>query len=149
MSSSPTELLDVVAWHDGSSWSSVIGNRMLLPLDECLEDWQMFTEMIGHDFDLENWWHQGWFPFASDGGGNRVCVDTAGTGGGTPGQVLIYWHADADRQVIAESLEDWFRQTLVAYERTDAPRGADGTPDDPFAVLRTFDAGPDAAKPVW
>ncbi|MDQ2807415.1 MAG: SMI1/KNR4 family protein [Chloroflexota bacterium] len=38
---------------------------------------------------LQNtWWHSGWVPFASDGGGNMLCIDTAPAERGVVGQIL-------------------------------------------------------------
>ncbi len=170
----PKELRELFAWHDGSDGESFIGELYLLDIEESLSTWAELTEMIGTDFELENWWHQGWFPFASNGGGDYVCVDTFGVADGEPGQIIRHWHDDDERQIEAESLEDWFAVIVEAYqavaldedededELDDEEHDADDddddedgwwsddeAPDEPDFDSRTFTAGPAKAKPVF
>lgn len=56
------------------------------------------------------WWHPGWLPCASNGGGDHLVVDRAPPSGGRPGQVVLFDHADGRREVVAGSLPEALRQ---------------------------------------
>lgn len=50
------------------------------------------------------WWHPGWWPWATNGGGDYLCVDLDPLPGGHHGQVVFFDHAGDYREVLAESL---------------------------------------------
>lgn len=169
----PKELRELFAWHDGSDGESFIGELYLLDAEECLSVWLELTEMIGFDFELENWWHQGWFPFAGDGSGNYVCVDTEGVAGGKPGQIIWHWHDDEEREILTDSLAEWVEAVLEQYrakiddeddqEPEDSAEGEEDededddwswdddedVPEEPEFDSRSFTVGPAKAKPVF
>lgn len=116
------------AWKNGQRddvSDSFVNNSMFLPLEEALSAAQELTGMIGADFEEENWWNEGWLPLFHNGGGDYICYDRNGTFTGEPGQLIEFWHADADRNVIAPDLESFIRQMLAYYEHTD-PADFDG-----------------------
>ncbi|GEM_PF-1903419 len=124
----PDELRELFSWADGTNDEAFIGNLSLLSAREALATWLEMTEMIGHDFEEENRWHEGWFPFATNGGGDYVCVDAAGVHG-EPGQIVMVWHADDDRIIETPTLLAWFEGVLEAYEEWNENHD-DGEDDD-------------------
>ena len=66
------------------------------------------------------WWHDGWVPFAEDGGGNLICVDLDPADSGAVGQVF-YWEIHGgpvarDRGAGPSFLDfvRWYRDELVS-----------------------------------
>jgi cell wall assembly regulator SMI1 len=53
------------------------------------------------------WWHRGWVPFASNGGGDYWCIDLDPARGGTAGQVIAYSHESGERGLQSPSLRRW------------------------------------------
>jgi cell wall assembly regulator SMI1 len=73
--------------------------------------------MIGFDFEIENWWNQNWIPIFQNGGGDSICYDLKGIFTQKRGQLIEFWHADNDRNVIAPTLEAFFRKIIEFYEK--------------------------------
>jgi cell wall assembly regulator SMI1 len=65
---------------------------------------------------VADWWNRGWIPFASNGGGDHLCIDLVPTKGGTVGQVILVRHDDPARQMKARSFNDWLRQLAETIE---------------------------------
>jgi cell wall assembly regulator SMI1 len=63
-----------------------------------------------------DWWNPGWVPFASDGGGDSLCVDLAPSDGGTSGQVILMRHDHASRPRIASSFVELLDRLAAYYE---------------------------------
>jgi len=72
-----------------------------LSLDGVANNWSNMTKLLdagtfadaevyeqGEGVIQNTWWHRGWIPFAEDGGGNMLCIDTAPAARGTAGQIL-------------------------------------------------------------
>ncbi len=87
-----------------------------MPLEQALDAAQELTSMIGTDFDIENWWNRHWIPIFHNGGGSYICYDTEGIFTGNKGQILEFWNRDADRNVIASSLESFLKQLNDYYK---------------------------------
>lgn len=51
-----------------------------------------------------DYWRPGWFPFASDWGGNAYAVDLSPAPGGAYGQVILIGRDEDERRVLAPSL---------------------------------------------
>lgn len=51
------------------------------------------------------WWNPRWIPVMTNGSGDYYCVDLAPAGGGTPGQLIGYFHDETFRRRIAVGLE--------------------------------------------
>ena len=77
---------------------------------------ELLDGMIGADFDDPTWWRRGWVPFTESFNGDHYCVDIEAEGGGTPCQVIDFWHDEPTRNVLAPSLADWFRGLVVTME---------------------------------
>jgi cell wall assembly regulator SMI1/ankyrin repeat protein len=55
----------------------------------------------------DDWWHRGWIPFASNGGGDSFCIDLDPAEGGTVGQVIAMNHETGSRPVLAKSFAEF------------------------------------------
>lgn len=97
----------------------------LLSLDEVAKEWKTWRQLddVGEfkkrktlsDAGVRSdWWNPKWVPFASDGGGDSLCVDLAPAKGGIAGQVIMHQHADDARPKKATSVQALF-QLLVDY----------------------------------
>lgn len=53
-----------------------------------------------------DWWCPGWVPFADNGGGDHLCLDTTPGEGGRIGQVLVFRHDSRSRPLLACSFEE-------------------------------------------
>ena len=82
------------------------------------------TSMIGFDFDIENWWNEKWIPIFHNGAGDYICLDTGGIFTGREGQLIEFWHADKDRNIIAPTLE-LLLSKLNHYYETIQPKDFD------------------------
>lgn len=52
-------------------------------------------------------WHRSWVPFASNGGGDHLCIDLSPAKGGKKGQVISVGFDDTSRRKVANSLKDY------------------------------------------
>lgn len=68
-------------------------------------------------------WDRDWLPLLTNGGGDYLCVDLAGTLDGPAGQMLTYYHDEDYRIVGAESFERWLELVIAATI---------AAPDDPW-----------------
>jgi len=66
---------------------------------------------------------QGHSVFASDGGGDSLCLDLAPAEGGTVGQVIAMSHETGDRPVLAKSFAEFL--ALLAQRLEDAEEEED------------------------
>ncbi len=99
----------------------------LLPIEQILEDWETWGELAEAEDLVEKtsapdegvrscWWHRGWISFASNGGGDSLCIDLAPTKTGTVGQVITLWHDQPRRQLVATSFSEWLGDLAEALE---------------------------------
>lgn len=102
---------------------------LLLPLTGIFGEWKPWVELIeGGEFAgrtsspdpgvRDDWWHRGWIPFASNGGGDSYCIDLAPAEGGTVGQVIAMNHETGSRPVLAKSFAEFL--ALLAQRLEDA-----------------------------
>jgi len=89
---------------------------VLLSLDEIANEWKTWKELddagefkkrkAQPDFGVRSdWWNPNWVPFATDGGGDSLCIDLAPAKGGTAGQVILHHHADDARSKKATGVQ--------------------------------------------
>lgn len=127
----PKDFKESYAIHDGQDDCDFIpddyGSFYLLPLQDIPAEWDLWNDMVesGEFEDLSTrpgkgvvagWWNAGWVPFASDGGGDFLCVDLAPADGGTIGQVIKMQHDSDERPVVAASFAAWLQQLAEAFE---------------------------------
>jgi cell wall assembly regulator SMI1 len=106
-------------WRNGQSpvcSESLQGNWMFPSLEEIAPTKEMLDGMIGFDFEDPRWWRKGWVPFLSNGGGDHLCLDLAAEDGGQPGQLVVFWHDEPDRDVEYASLEEWLEELVNTME---------------------------------
>jgi cell wall assembly regulator SMI1 len=87
-----------------------------MPLEQALDSASENTSMIGFDFEIENWWSEKWIPIFHNGNGDYICYDSGGLFTGQQGQLIEFWHADNDRNVIAPTLEVFISKLNHYYE---------------------------------
>lgn len=62
------------------------------------------------------WWNPGWIPFASNGGGDLLCIDMAPAEGGAAGQVITMNHEVSKRECLAPSFSQWLADLVLAVQ---------------------------------
>lgn len=88
----------------------------LLPLEEIASEWKTWKQLDdAGEFKKQkalpdagvrsDWWNSKWVPFASDGGGDSLCVDLAPAKGGVAGQVILHRHDDDSRSMKATGVQ--------------------------------------------
>jgi cell wall assembly regulator SMI1 len=115
----PDDLKVFYKWKNGQNedcYTAFVNNSIFIPLDQALEIAIENTSMIGLDFEIENWWNEKWIPIFHNGGGDYICYDFGGIFTGQKGQLIEFWHADNDRNVIAPTLEAFISQINYYYE---------------------------------
>jgi len=125
----PQDFIDSYLIHNGQSsgGESLIppstgarseGEYRLLALDEIDIEWSMWKDLVdlvefkSQSSDPEkgirdDWWSVGWIPFASDGGGDSICLDLKPAKGGHVGQVITMNHEVGERKLLANSFAEW------------------------------------------
>lgn len=115
----PNDLRILYQWKNGQQadcYEAFVNNSMFIPLPQALHDASALTAMIGFDFEIENWWNEKWIPIFDNGSGDKICYDLGGIFTGQPGQLIEYWHADHDRNIITPTLESLIRRIMNFYE---------------------------------
>ncbi|WP_300600517.1 SMI1/KNR4 family protein [Niabella sp.] len=121
------EIRALYQWKNGQqerSFDTFVNNTTFLPLQEALETANTLSGMIGFDFRIKNWWNEAWLPIFHNGGGDYICFDADGIFTGQQGQLLEFWHADNNRNIIAPSLKA-FLQSLTRYYTVTPPEAFD------------------------
>lgn len=115
----PDDLKTLYKWKNGQSednFEAFVNNSMFVSLEEALETCNDYSEMIGVDFEIENWWNEKWIPIFHNGGGDHICYDLKGLFTGNQGQMIEFWQADPDRNVIAPNLSSFLAKVNEYYE---------------------------------
>lgn len=131
----PEELRALYSFADGQqepedvrgATAALFGRHHFVTLRDALtqyRSWKSIYDEAGADFrSTYNWttaragdpvhpdyWRPGWFPFATDGGGNAYAVDLSPAPGGTYGQVILIGRDEDERRVLAPSLSQFLTQ---------------------------------------
>ncbi|MEA1784494.1 SMI1/KNR4 family protein [Arenibacter sp. GZD96] len=117
----PNDLKELYLWKNGqesSCYEPFVNNSLFEPLGEVLSGNKEFTQMIGYDFEIENWWNKAWLPIFGNGGGSYICYDIEGVFTGERGQLIEYWNEFDDRPVIAPNLLSFITRLNQYYEET-------------------------------
>jgi cell wall assembly regulator SMI1 len=116
-----------------------------MSLDQILDAHAILTGLLeAGQFDRANWWSPRWIPFLANGAGDHLCLDLEGTFTGNVGQLIRFWHDDAERWIEAGDLESWLGWYLTslrdaAQERLDPDELVDvdfGSPSLPGYPVR-------------
>ncbi len=114
----PLDLKELYKWKNGQNrnyFKSLVNNCSFEPLEDVLSTNKEFTEMIGEDFDIKNWWNENWLPIFGNGGGDFICYDLKGVFTDNKRQLIEYWHSDEDRTVISPNLFIFIEKLTTAY----------------------------------
>ena len=81
------------------------------------EDFRARLGASGVDFDdlqpesqvgvANEWWTDAWIPFAANGGGDLLCLDSNPPKGGKKWQVVKFVHDGPERAIVAPSFGAW------------------------------------------
>lgn len=127
----PPEYRDSLRRHNGSKDSDLIpdesGPFYFLPCRDAASEWSTWNLVRNSgDFDdrvaepsrgvCKEWWHPGWIPFATNGGGDNLCLDLSPAKGGVAGQVIRVMHDRPERTRIAPSFTAWLKWLAKALE---------------------------------
>ena len=112
----PDGLRALYRWHDGTFDGQlgvdIIGRYALQPLQRAIGHQEMMNELLEQgSFKTRSWWRTTWLPILDKGTGDAICWDPRDSFGGTPDQVIEFWHTDHDRTVLAPSFDGF----LTAY----------------------------------
>ena len=86
-----------------------------------------FDDCVPHSADgiAPDWWNAGWIPFATNGGGDLLCVDIAPAAAGRVGQMISHSHETGKHELLSPSLADYLHtlaaqleQGLLVYDPT-------------------------------
>lgn len=125
----PVDFADFYIIHNGQPRESggLINGMTLTELDRVVNNWRVLTEMLerGEFKDARgqpggpskaDWWNAKWVPFAENRSGDHICLDLDPSPSGKLGQVIRFWHADAERTCEAGSFREWFGRYVSAVE---------------------------------
>jgi cell wall assembly regulator SMI1 len=117
----PDDFIGCLKIHNGQRGEAepLFGADAFLPSRRVLMSWSTWNDLLeGGDFDGQEarpdgtvkpvWWSAGWIPFASNGGGDYLCLDMDPPTQGKMGQIIRVYHDVADRIVIAPGFGPWF-----------------------------------------
>ncbi len=115
----PSGFRELYQWRNGQDQNcsaSLQYNWMFSGLEDLSDSKETLDGMIGFDFEDPKWWRRGWIPFLSNGGGDHLCVDLTAEDGGTPGQLLTFYHDSKRRPVEFSSLHAWLTGLVDSME---------------------------------
>jgi cell wall assembly regulator SMI1/predicted DNA-binding WGR domain protein len=116
----PVEFRELYQWRNGQGpncSASLQQNWMFSRLEDIADSKETLDGMIGSDFEDPKWWRRGWVPFLSNGGGDHLCVDLAAEDGGSPGQLIAFYHDWEKRAVKYPSLQAWLAGLVESMEK--------------------------------
>jgi len=122
----PPELRALYGVHNGQAALAhgLIGGLPLLSVEQAVAEWTAWRHVAAAAFDsdyssvpasavVETYTHVGWFPFAHDGGGNFLAVDTAPGPAGTVGQVISFGRDEHELFAYAPSVVLFFERIVA------------------------------------
>lgn len=118
----PAEFVSLYSWRNGQKpdcSANLIDNWMFSPLEDVISTKDMLDGMIGTDFEEPGWWSRGWLPFLSNGGGDHLCLDLFAEFGGSPGQLLAFWHDWENRSPKFPDIESWLQSVVNSLAERD------------------------------
>jgi molybdopterin molybdotransferase len=125
----PADVVASYEVHDGCAGNAppLLGGYRLSTVSQIERDWSLQKELLRGGVFVDDgvepegpvrpvWWDAAWIPVATSSSGDFVCVDTRPDTGGTAGQMIVYWHADTRRTVLAPSFGDWLERFAADLE---------------------------------
>jgi cell wall assembly regulator SMI1 len=125
----PSEVVASLKRHDGlrDEYPGLIGGWELLSCRRIAQEWEIWKGLLDNG-ELEgpsspadpriktDWWNPRWIPVTSSGSGNHHCVDLDPVGEGHAGQVIVLWHDDETRPLVALTYAEWLEQIAAGLE---------------------------------
>ena len=116
----PAAFRELYQWRNGQSEDSEYAfqyNFDLMPITEIKSLWGLMKrEVEGGVYAEPCWWRVAWVPFLDSGSGNNRCIDTEGSFGGEPGQIVSFWHDDPSREIEFPTLDAWGETFVSSLE---------------------------------
>ncbi|HLO50751.1 MAG TPA: SMI1/KNR4 family protein [Kamptonema sp.] len=97
----------IKAWE---SWKNLLDEGVFNEEDGnngCASDGLIRTDM---------WWNPKWIPITAELGGDNYCLDLDPAPGGQFGQIIIMYHDDAYRELVANNFREWLAQLAADLE---------------------------------
>jgi cell wall assembly regulator SMI1 len=117
----PADFRALYAWRngqDGDCDGAFQNNQEFIALSQCEAHRDSMQELVDSgDVPSKRHWDARWLPFLEGAGGDLLCVDMHGIGGGKPGQVIYWSHEDGPQTIEYPSLEAWLRVFVTSLER--------------------------------
>lgn len=102
--------------HDMIRLESLVQNMMFSSLQNIAHSKELLDDMIGSEFEDPKWWRRDWVPFLANGAGDHLCLDLTAEDGGTPGQLLTFYHDWESRPIQFPGLEAWLAALVESME---------------------------------
>lgn len=125
----PQDVVDTFLIHNGQASQTpwLLDGWEFMSLERIVAEWKIWKDLLdGGDFEgsssistgytVTDWWNDRWIPLTYDGAGNHHCLDLAPGDLGTSGQIIVMWHDDYPRKVIAVSYRAWLSDLADAFE---------------------------------
>lgn len=118
----PSDFISVLKIHNGQKGESawLFDSQEFLSSHRIIEEFNTWknlldTELQGKkslpDDGVKNdWWNINWIPFTSDGCADHYCFDLNPNPTGIKGQVITLWYELEEREIVARSFLEWFKQ---------------------------------------
>ena len=101
-----------------------------MSLEEIIAEWSSMKELVDiGQFDdcspksppeiADVWWSPAWIPFATNVGGDTLCIDSGPTESGCPGQVIYHPHESGQHLLLAPSLANYLSSLCQQLESGD------------------------------
>lgn len=130
----PTDYSASLKLHNGAAY---LNDYQYLSVEGVKTAWTMMTDLSekgtfrGRTAEesegmQRTWWHRGWIPFAQDGGGNMLCLDTAPTDKGRLGQVLSMELQGGPALTEHKSFLEWLQHYSAGLSKGKYKVGRDG-----------------------
>lgn len=115
----PQDIKELYQWKNGQEmlcFDAFVNNSMFTPLEQVLKTNKKLSQMIGNDFEIENWWNKNWLPIFHNGGGDYICYDIDGIFNGQKGQILLFLHDSNIRTVLTYDLKTFIQKLNEYYQ---------------------------------
>lgn len=126
----PPDVKSLYRMHNGQPYGStpVFLHWHFLSLDAMVQEWEVWQDVVTGLSVFERQadacgpvkpdiFCKQWIPFTSDGCGNNHCFDLAPEPEGHAGQIVIVWHDDTERPVIAFDIWSWLKKVIADIQQ--------------------------------
>jgi len=118
----PDDFLEILKIHNGQKGKAawLFDSQEFLSTHRIIEEFNIWKNLLENerinkvsipDEGVKNdWWNKCWIPFTSDGCGDHYCLDLDPNSSGTKGQVITLWYEVEQREIVAMSFSQWFKE---------------------------------------